>query len=291
MNWTYWALNGEDRYGLLDSNYNATPVSAQKQSSLASIQFALNGGTTTGSAPAAPSNLSATATSSSQVNLSWAASSTSGVTYTVYFGTTSGSTKTVLAGNVAGTNYSATNLNPSTTYYFTVEAMNGAGASAPSNQASATTQAASAPAAPSNLNASANSSSQINLSWTASSTNGVTYTVYSGTSANPTSVLASGLSGTTYAATKAGISSLAEGIRADVYGTPIKVTTIQPGFIRTSLNDKARAPYMAKLEPGVRSMVKASEREVAVGNVPMWPFGVISTAMRLVPMSIWAKLR
>ncbi|TCO44733.1 SDR family oxidoreductase [Actinocrispum wychmicini] len=96
---------------------------------------------------------------------------------------------------------------------------------------------------------------------------------------------------TTYAATKAGISSLAEGIRADVYGSPIKVTTIQPGFIRTSINDQVKAPYMAKLEPGVRSIVQATEREVAVGNVPTWPFGVMSTAMRLVPTSIWAKLR
>ena len=35
MGWTYWALNGEDSYDLLDSNYDATPVSALKQSLLA----------------------------------------------------------------------------------------------------------------------------------------------------------------------------------------------------------------------------------------------------------------
>ncbi len=46
LNWTYWALNGEDRYGLLDGTYDATPVSAQKQQMLASIQFPLSGGTT-----------------------------------------------------------------------------------------------------------------------------------------------------------------------------------------------------------------------------------------------------
>jgi endoglucanase len=45
MSWTYWALNGEDRYGLLDSAYDSTPVSALKQQSLAGIQFALSGGT------------------------------------------------------------------------------------------------------------------------------------------------------------------------------------------------------------------------------------------------------
>jgi NADP-dependent 3-hydroxy acid dehydrogenase YdfG len=37
---------------------------------------------------------------------------------------------------------------------------------------------------------------------------------------------------TTYAASKAGLAALAEGIRCDVIGTPIKVTTLLPGYIR-----------------------------------------------------------
>jgi len=44
INWTYWALNGEASYGLLDSNYDATPPSALKQSLLQGIQFPLTGG-------------------------------------------------------------------------------------------------------------------------------------------------------------------------------------------------------------------------------------------------------
>jgi endoglucanase len=43
MGWTYWALNGEDEYDLLDSNYDPTPVSAEKQDLLETIQFALPG--------------------------------------------------------------------------------------------------------------------------------------------------------------------------------------------------------------------------------------------------------
>lgn len=39
MNWTYWALNGEDSYALLDSNYDRTPVSPIKQALLAGIQY------------------------------------------------------------------------------------------------------------------------------------------------------------------------------------------------------------------------------------------------------------
>jgi endoglucanase len=43
VSWTYWALNGEDSYGLLDGSYDATPPSSLKQSLLSSIQFPLGG--------------------------------------------------------------------------------------------------------------------------------------------------------------------------------------------------------------------------------------------------------
>jgi endoglucanase len=43
MSWTYWALNGEDSYGLLDSNYDPTPPSSAKQALLQSIQFSQSG--------------------------------------------------------------------------------------------------------------------------------------------------------------------------------------------------------------------------------------------------------
>ena len=203
LNWTYWALNGEDSLALLDSNYDSTPVSAAKQSLLAGIEFPLKPGSGTPvNPPAAPAGLTATAVSANGVNLSWTAS-TSGVTYTVYFGTTSGATTTVLASNVSGTSYSATTLNASTTYYFTVKAVStSAGSSAASNQATATTKAAVAPGAPTGLMATASSSSAIGLSWTASATSGVTYSVYSGTTSGATTTLvASNVSGTSYSVT------------------------------------------------------------------------------------------
>ena len=62
INWTYWALNGEDSYGLLDGSYDATPPSSLKQSELTSIQFPLSGGSTTPTFTLAssPSTLSVT---------------------------------------------------------------------------------------------------------------------------------------------------------------------------------------------------------------------------------------
>jgi hypothetical protein len=86
----------------------------------------------------------ATAASSSQINLSWTASATSGVTYTVYASATSGFTPSAgnrIASGVTTTSYSQTGLAASTTQYYLVTAQNANGESAPSNQASATTQA------------------------------------------------------------------------------------------------------------------------------------------------------
>ncbi len=95
-------------------------------------------------APGAPTNLSATAASSSQINLGWTASTSScAVSYSVFRSTTSGFTPSSgnqIASGVSGTSFSDTGLAASTTYFYLVEASNAGGTSAPSNQASATTQ-------------------------------------------------------------------------------------------------------------------------------------------------------
>ena len=54
MGWTYWALNGEDSYDLLDGNYDPTPVSSLKQSLLAGIQFPLSGLASSSPPPTTP---------------------------------------------------------------------------------------------------------------------------------------------------------------------------------------------------------------------------------------------
>jgi len=134
------------------------------------------GGSTTPTAPAAPTGLTATA-GNGQVSLSWAASS-GATSYTVKRATTSGGPYTNVATNVTTTSYTNTSLTNGTTYYYVVSASNSAGSSANSAQASATPTGSTtptAPAAPTGLTATAGNG-QVSLSWAASS-GATSYTV------------------------------------------------------------------------------------------------------------------
>jgi len=94
-----------------------------------------------------------------------------------------------------------------------------------------------------------------------------------------------------YAATKAAVTSLTEGIRLDLYGTSIKVTTIHPGYIRTEINEKVKnAPFMVDAETGTRALLKAIEKEGASYIVPAWPWSIVARLMKVAPLSLMAKL-
>ena len=98
---------------------------------------------------------------------------------------------------------------------------------------------------------------------------------------------------TTYAATKAGVAHLAEGLRTDVDGTPIKVTVLYPGYIVSEMNDRAllkKNPLMVDTVPGVRAMVKAIEKQVASACVPPLPWAVLSPVMKHAPLSIFKRM-
>jgi hypothetical protein len=101
------------------------------------------GGGGGGTPPLAPTSLTATPISSSKVNLGWFPS-VGATSYNVYRSTANGFAPSS-ANKIANTNQSSfypdTGLTPSTTYYYVLEAINGAGSSGPSNQASVSTQA------------------------------------------------------------------------------------------------------------------------------------------------------
>ena len=102
--------------------------------------------------PAAPSGLSATATSETSIDLSWTDNATDEANYVVQRSTTSGSgfaTIATLAANA--TSYTNSGLTALTTYYYRVYATNSVGDSGFSNEVSATTPAAATPLPAANI--------------------------------------------------------------------------------------------------------------------------------------------
>ncbi len=123
------------------------------------------GATTLPNPPSAPSSLTATAVSGSQINLAWADNSNNETEFVLEVSTDGGATFAFLATRGANsTSHSHTGLPPETTRHYRVKARNAGGESAYSNVASATTLQVP-PAAPTNLTATALSSSEIRLNW------------------------------------------------------------------------------------------------------------------------------
>src|SRR5205085_11440066 len=96
---------------------------------------------------------------------------------------------------------------------------------------------------------------------------------------------------TTYAATKAGLAALTEGIRADLLGTPIRVSTIYPGYIRSEINERVKnTPFIVDTETGCRAMVKPIEQEKDEAFVPRWPWAVLGFIMKRAPLKAVARM-
>ena len=119
--------------------------------------------------PGAPTGLTATAVSATQINLAWINSSTNATSITIQR-STAGGAYTSLTPTISGTatTYTDSNLSPDTQYSYQIFATNAGGSSPDSNQFTATTWA-TPPAVPSGLTATLSSSSpssEIDLTWT-----------------------------------------------------------------------------------------------------------------------------
>ena len=97
---------------------------------------------------------------------------------------------------------------------------------------------------------------------------------------------------TTYAATKIGAAYLAEGLRNELFGSPIKVTVLYPGYIASEMNEhvKQKVRFMVSTEKGVRSMVDAIEKEKDSACVPALPWAPLSVVMRHAPLPVFKRL-
>lgn len=138
--------------------------------------------------PAAPSNLTAAATGTSTISIAWTDNASNETSFIIQRSLSATGGFTTIATLAANTvTYTNSGLAPSTKYYYQVQSANGAGSSAWSNVASATTTAAATvPAAPSALLASPKGCLTINLTWTDNSNNETGFTVARSTSASGT---------------------------------------------------------------------------------------------------------
>jgi short-subunit dehydrogenase len=87
-----------------------------------------------------------------------------------------------------------------------------------------------------------------------------------------------------YAASKAGVRSLGESLRAEYAKGPIKISVIEPGYIQSEMTAKsASTMFMVDNETGVQAMVSAIEREPGRAAVPWWPWAPLVQLMRVLP--------
>jgi fibronectin type 3 domain-containing protein len=211
----YLAGSGGITYTIASDSPGVTDNAGTTAQSGSYISFVSSWGGTNGgctAVPSVPGKPSGTGTSSSTIGVTWGASTAESpctVSYNLYRSTTSGFTpgsSNQIASGLTSASYADSGLATATTYYYVVEAADGDGSSAASTQGSGTTTGtgtcSAVPSAPVGLTATAASSSSIGLNWNAvtppANCSVSSYTVYGGTAANPTTIIASGVTGTSF---------------------------------------------------------------------------------------------
>ncbi|MCA9473784.1 MAG: fibronectin type III domain-containing protein, partial [Nitrospira sp.] len=157
----------------VDAFDDASPRNKSPKSNTASLTMPGTATTTDSEGPIAPGNLSAIASSPTQVNLSWTASTDLGGGVVAGYDIYRDGAK--LKASVISTSFSDTTAQPNTIYSYQVDAFDDASPrnkSRKSNMVSLTTPSTTndtaRPTTPSNLTATASSPTQVKLVWTAS---------------------------------------------------------------------------------------------------------------------------
>jgi short-subunit dehydrogenase len=87
-----------------------------------------------------------------------------------------------------------------------------------------------------------------------------------------------------YCASKAAVNAYMEGLRIQLRGRGIAVTTICPGFVQTPMTEvnKFHMPWLMTAEKAARKIARALRRRRKVYNFP-WQMTVLTKASRLAP--------
>ena len=203
--------------------------------------------------PVAPATPSASAQSDTEIEVTWSA--VSGATsYRLYRSPSSGGTYTRVGGDISGLRHLDSGRSADTEYFYQLEACNSGGCSSRSSEVSATTLPV-APAQPSAPSASAQSDSEIEVTWSAVS-GATSYRLYRSPS-----------SGGTYTRVGGDISALRHldsGRSADTeYFYQLEACN-RGGCSSRSLEVSATTPPVAPVRPATPSASAQSDTEIEV---------------------------
>ncbi|RYH32934.1 MAG: SDR family oxidoreductase [Alcaligenaceae bacterium] len=95
----------------------------------------------------------------------------------------------------------------------------------------------------------------------------------------------------TYSASKIALASLGRSLAMDYSASPIKISTIFPGWIRTPLNaHMSKQLFEIDQDTGVRALVSAIKSEKSRAFVRTWPWLPFSFLMQALPEAAFRRL-
>jgi len=93
-----------------------------------------------------------------------------------------------------------------------------------------------------------------------------------------------------YCASKAAIAVYADAVRAELHGSPIRITTLFPGYIDTPINqDMKSRPFLITVDKGARIIADLIERGVQTSTVPVYPWNLVGGLLKILPTGALAK--
>jgi short-subunit dehydrogenase len=94
-----------------------------------------------------------------------------------------------------------------------------------------------------------------------------------------------------YSASKAAVNNLMEGLRIQLRGRGIAVTTICPGFVKTPMTEvnTFKMPWLLEADAAARRIVRALRRRKKVYNFP-WQMGLFMKLARWAPDWVVARM-
>lgn len=94
-----------------------------------------------------------------------------------------------------------------------------------------------------------------------------------------------------YSSTKAGLTALLEGLRAELNRLGVNVTIVHPGYIRTPMTEKQthQQPFLMDVEPATRIILQGVHRRQPRVDFPM-PMVALLRVVRLLPDAIYDRL-